>query len=489
MSDPKTPNETPETQVSDTDQASEMVSGEPNVDRKDQIEDAEILGEANDQSDQDPGSETTADSEGADPKSDPTDTEPDDADTLAADQDTPQDETASAEAQAADVTDEAADRDAMSDNDPTPEPEPTPEIEPVATAQPEKVTETIVQKNGFWGVFLGGAVAAGLGFGLCYYLVAQGTLTTGDRETFEAERAQISALEGQFGALQTEVQALAGAPATDPRVDAVTGAVETVEATLAQVQGELDAVQAEIGAQTGLLANLEAQMEAIAALPEGTDTVDNAAMAALQATLAQQQSENEAMQSRLAEMASAAQAEMDAVRERAGELQSETQAAVDEASNRAFVAGLTAALENGSAFGPAMSALTVAAPDALSAVAETGVETLLDLQRQFPAAARDGLAASLRATVSDDPADRVFAFLRAQVGARSLEPREGDDPDAVLSRAQEAVNTGQLDVALTELTALPEDGQAAMASWIGAAQARIDALAALDTLAADINSN
>lgn len=506
MSDPKTPSETPETPVSDTDQVSEMAAGDPIVDRKDEIEDAEILDDATSETSPDAErSEPLEDSDDTDPKSDQAETELDEVDTPDADAEVTGDDPALTEAHDTDVRDDTPDQTAASDADATEMPSETdtttsdiepeieapsiPEADPVAAKPPEKIIETIVQKNSFWSVFLGGVVAAGLGFGLCYYLVAQGTLQTAETETFDAERAQISALEGQFGALQSEVQTLAGMPATDPRVDAVAGAVETVEATLAEVQGELGAVQAEIEAQTGLLANLEAQMEAIAALPEGTDTVDNAAVAALQATLAQQQEENAAMQARLSEMASAAQAEMDAVRERAGELQSETQAAVDDASNRAFVAGLTAALENGSGFAPAIGALTLPAPDALSAVAETGVETLLDLQRQFPAAAREGLAESLKATVSDDPADRVFAFLRAQVGARSLEPREGDDPDAVLSRAQEAVNTGQLDVALSELAALPEEGQAAMASWIGAAQARVDALAALDTLAADINSN
>jgi hypothetical protein len=502
VSDPKTPNETDKDQVSDTDHVAETSDPETGPPHKTEIEDAEILDESRADGD-------TPDT--ADTAQDPTDTDTDWRDT----EDTP-----TSEDQARDsdepLTDRDADPDEIKDQDAStessdhrddPAPEPVPETA-ATTPPPEK-------KSGFMGPFLGGVVAAGVGFGACYYLVTSGILPSGqEMPTFDAERAQLTSLQEQTGALQPEIQALAGASAADPRVDTLTGTIEGLETSLTQLQSEIGTVQGEIAGQADLLANLESQMsnvaeqlEAIAALPEGTGTADTAALAALQTTLAQQQAENEAMQARLAEltsaaqaesaalqarlseMASAAEAEMEAVREQAGALQSETQAAVDQAANRAFVAGLSAALENGSAFAPAMASVTMPVPEPLSAVAETGVETLLELQRQFPAAARAGLSASLKATVSDNPTDRVVAFLRTQVGARSLEPREGDDPDAVLSRAQGAVDSGQLEAALAEIATLPEAGQAAMASWTGAAQARVDALAALATLAADMNTN
>jgi hypothetical protein len=71
--------------------------------------------------------------------------------------------------------------------------------------------------------------------------------------------------------------------------------------------------------------------------------------------------------------------------------------------------------------------------------------------------------------------------------ARSVIPREGDDPDAVLSRAEAAVKGGDIDVALTELEALPEVAQEAMADWTAKARLRAEALGAAFGLAQDLN--
>lgn len=517
MSDPKTPNETPEDQVSDTDHAPESLEAEAAPKQDDVIEDAEILDEqpgdavAEEETaeiadgTEEPAEETTEENAET---SDETTSEDSFTDDVSGDEtptgETPDDAGASDETPIDDMPAEAEAAAEAETPTEAPEPEPLPDPEPIAAKQaepaPQPAPVVVQKKGGFMAPFLGGVIAAGLGFGLCYYLVGEGIIGTEDNS---AEIAKIGGLESSIAALQSELATVAAAPSEDPRVDAIAGAVESVEGTVSSVadqigtlQGELGTLQSEISAQTGLISNLEEQMAAIAALPEGTETADSAAMAALQATLAQQQEENAAMQARLAEAAAAAQAqmeaaqaEMEAVRTQAGALQSETQSAVDEASNRAFVSNLSAALENGSSFAGAVDGITVPVPEALSTVAAGGVETLLDLQRQFPAAARAGLAESLKATVGDKPQDRVFAFLRAQVGARSLEAREGDDPDAILSRAQEAVNAGQLEAALAEIAALPAEGQSAMGAWIGAAQARVDAIAALDALATEINSN
>jgi hypothetical protein len=73
--------------------------------------------------------------------------------------------------------------------------------------------------------------------------------------------------------------------------------------------------------------------------------------------------------------------------------------------------------------------------------------------------------------------------LTRALGARSVAPREGDDPDAVLSRAEAAIKAGDLNATLTELDTLPEEAQAAIADWRAAADARVAARAAADALA------
>lgn len=82
--------------------------------------------------------------------------------------------------------------------------------------------------------------------------------------------------------------------------------------------------------------------------------------------------------------------------------------------------------------------------------------------------------------------ERLTAFLQAQTGARSLAPREGDGPDAVLSRAGAALDAGNLQAALTEMDALPEPGQVAMADWRRLADIRLAASAAAAELSATL---
>ena len=118
-------------------------------------------------------------------------------------------------------------------------------------------------------------------------------------------------------------------------------------------------------------------------------------------------------------------------------------------------------------------------------MAEDGVPTQAELEADFPDAARAALAA-VRAETGDLPGS-VGDFFRTQLGIRSLEPREGDDADAILSRADAAVSEGRLDAALSEIAGLPEVAQSALSDWTARAEARRDALAAADAMSAELN--
>ena len=119
---------------------------------------------------------------------------------------------------------------------------------------------------------------------------------------------------------------------------------------------------------------------------------------------------------------------------------------------------------------------------ALRDVAADGVASLNALQNDFPDQARAALAAA-RAGGVDDGQQGLGGFLKRSLGARSVAPREGNDPDAVLSRAEAAIKTGDLTSTLIELDTLPEEAQAAIADWRAAADARVAARAATDALA------
>ena len=108
------------------------------------------------------------------------------------------------------------------------------------------------------------------------------------------------------------------------------------------------------------------------------------------------------------------------------------------------------------------------------------------LRAGFAPAARDALTASLAETAGGSFWNRTTAFLRSQTGARSLTPRAGSDPDAILSRAEAALGAGDLGAALTEVAALPPAGQARMAEWQGLAERRLAAAQAIAAMAAQV---
>jgi hypothetical protein len=83
----------------------------------------------------------------------------------------------------------------------------------------------------------------------------------------------------------------------------------------------------------------------------------------------------------------------------------------------------------------------------------------------------------------------VGGFLKRQLGARSVAPRDGSDPDAVLSRAEAAVRDGRVGAALTELETLPPEVQSAMEDWLAQARTRADAEQAVQDLSERLTAN
>ena len=259
----------------------------------------------------------------------------------------------------------------------------------------------------------------------------------------------------------------------------------------AEEQAAFDALAIQIAAVNEKLDALDARISQL--VTEGITVVggeDGAAvaeeLARMQAALSQQRAENEAVQEELAAIAARASAEIEAAEARAAELQAAADAQAAQAVTQAAVARMVAASETGAPFSRALTELVAlgASAEALEGVAETGIPTLQQLQRSFPETARAGLSESLKATMGDGVGERFGAFLRAQVGARSLEAREGTDPDAILSRAEAALRSGDVETTLSEIASLPEAGQAAMADWVAQADARLSALSALDALLA-----
>lgn len=362
-------------------------------------------------------------------------------------------------------------------SDPVSEPKPAPaESEPVeATPAPiasEAAREEVVEKPAavrrvsVLPMVLGGFVAAALGFG-----VAQVVPTGWPLAEVSTLSAEVKGQSEQFAALAAKVTDLANVPA--PKLDPSWGdRLTKVEEALAALPPAPDT-----SALMQRLDALEQQISGLSALPVGTASpVDGAGLARIQAELDALKTSGAALDAKMVE----AGLQLDSIKV-------EAQAVVLQAARRAAAHQLLAAVDSGAPFGSALADLAGNdLPEILTARAQTGIPSLQSLRETFPDAARAALDASLRATSSDSWADRASVFLRGQTGARSLVPREGTDPDAVFSRAEAALSAGDLSVAMTELEGLPDVGKAAMADWLAFARQRLDAVAAVQALAASV---
>ncbi|MBP1805115.1 COG4223 family protein [Rubellimicrobium aerolatum] len=371
------------------------------------------------------------------------------------------------------------------------------------------------RRGGFGALLLGGMIAAVLGAGAAWF--AQDRLgllparTTPELEArlaaLEArplpDGAAVEALAARLDRVEAQVAALdesAGPIDLAPLRAEIAGAAQAAETRAAALEQRLAAVEARPAAPTGGQAPLGSLAAPQAAPPATTAAGPDASALrdAVLATLEPRLSGTEAAVTELraglddldarlgaAESASAAAVE-EARAASAAATELETRATTAQARTRAAtaLAAAQAALDAGEPLEPALGQLRAAGvevPEALSARAAEGVPTLAALRDDFPEAARAALSVARDDGLVGDGSG-VVGFLREQLSVRSVTPRAGQDPDAVLSRAEAQLAQGNLSVALGEVEALPEPVRAAMDGWIAQARARADATAALDAL-------
>jgi hypothetical protein len=331
---------------------------------------------------------------------------------------------------------------------------------------------------------IGGALAAVFGFGLAQVVPNGWPLQGVDRleATVAEQAALIATQQAELARLGIELEAVAVQAAPDPAL------AERLAAMEAAIPAPYD--DAALAAR---MAAIEDRLTAIEALPQDGSGASPAAIAAQGAALAALEAEvaglrgNAGSASDIEAAAEAAEARLAEAEARATELRAAAEADAAQATMRAALRQIAVALEAGGPYATALAAFDPAVvPATLAEGAETGLPTLSDLQAGFPDAARAALAASLQADMGEGWGDRLGSFLRSQTGARSLTPREGSDPDAVLSRAEAALAEGRIADSLTEVTGLPEVGQQAMAAWVAMAERHEAGAAALQALQATV---
>ena len=154
---------------------------------------------------------------------------------------------------------------------------------------------------------------------------------------------------------------------------------------------------------------------------------------------------------------------------------------------------IQAAVESGASYTVALDDLAAATniglPASLVENAPNGVASLSILQKQFPVAARAALKLAREEQGLAEGENGVLAFLKTQLGVRSLNAKGGGSADAVLSRAQAAVDVGDFAVALSEIATLSSVGQDALQGWSLVATLRLQVLAALQEFSSTFTGN
>jgi hypothetical protein len=361
--------------------------------------------------------------------------------------------------------------------------DPGPAQEPPAGG-PQDPDPVVIRKGGALSMVFGGVIAAAIGFGGGYYYsfeylgrsydpAALETLREDMQSRLESLRTETTAAvqdqSDRISALSRDIEAIE--PADPPDLSGLRTAQEEIQATVSTLSERMAQTEDRVASLRQRLTELEqrpvtegASQEAIAAY--------EAELQALQDAMAQQRAEIEEMTAEAQQMEENAEQQARATR------------------RRAALARIRTALDTGKGFAAALAELEAAggsAPGALSAVAEDGVPTLSELQDSFPDAARAALAAARDAAARSGETGSLTAFLRNQLGARSLEPRAGDDPDAILSRAGAALREGRLSAALAEIDDLPDVARAELDGWAERARQRLQAVAAARQLSEESN--
>ena len=381
--------------------------------------------------------------------------------------------------------------------EPTSAPDPVPT--PAAVAEPARGMSTLV----------GGAIAACLGAGAMYFADTQGWLgnnidMTAFEQTIKTQTDDIAALQTALAAAQAQTETVqktleTSLPDLSPlqtAIDGLTAADTETAAAVTELKTLLTQTQSSLTATDTRLGELEVQPIPKAELPKEVVTAYETQLASILATI-----EGRFTEMQTAQTALISGLETD-IRGRLTEIETAQSAAVatEEAARLAAQTAMaaaaavqvSAALDSGEAFADPLATIaenaSLEVPQVLTDLAAEGATSLADLQSSFPDAARTALAASADAAVEDGSVSPLTSFFATQLGARSLEPREGNSPDAILSRAEALVGQADIQGALAELGNLPPEGQEPFADWIAPATALHDAKLAAADLVAQLNN-
>lgn len=350
---------------------------------------------------------------------------------------------------------------------------PSDNIEVESTETPDPGQE---RKSVFFPILLGGIVAGGIGFGAHYFLPFLDRTEPPEAVDLTPLETENAAQSAAIEKLSAELSALPEMPNYSEEISAITARIDTKFEEFDGLRSELDLLQAE-------LQELAARpMQS--ALPEEAIAAYEGALADLQTKLADERAA-------ISQIAAEARAEITAAQEAATASEIAAIRLTQKASARASLGQIMSAIETGNRFSGALAELQEnhdgEIPSVLFAVADEGVVSIDGLMDRFTPAAR--LSLQIARSTSANEEGGITAFLKTQLGIRSITPQEGNSPDAILSRAGAAVADNQIQNALAEIETLPQEAQAPFADWVNQAKTRQDAIDAAETLRDALRAN
>ncbi|MFS4436592.1 hypothetical protein ACMA5I_00105 [Paracoccaceae bacterium GXU_MW_L88] len=197
-----------------------------------------------------------------------------------------------------------------------------------------------------------------------------------------------------------------------------------------------------------------------------------------------------AIAQRIEEVEATTQQRLSEAEEQVAASEEAAQAAETRAEGLQLAETIQSAIEEGAGYQEPLGeleALGVSIPAPLSENAG-GVEAVSTLLDGFDALARDAISAAQR-DVGGDSSNSITGFLQSRISVRSIEPTEGNTPDAILSRVEGHVTNDEMGAAMEEAEALPSAARDVMAEWLERAGARADAKNGLSTLMQSLSSN
>lgn len=277
-------------------------------------------------------------------------------------------------------------------------------------------------------------------------------------------------LPGPLGFLGPK--AVPGPAPVATRSDALAGTVGALSARMDALDRKLTELDADPGravAPAGGDTDLRAQVQALA---QKLQTIDST----VQSARAEPQAQD------LSSQIGALSARLDQIAADQKKLAADQQSAADARQRVALglaIGNLEGALLTGRPYARELEAVRSLAPQGadlstLSAWAETGAPTVVDLAARFPAVADRAVQAERQAGARGW-LGRLWARLRTLVIVRPVGDVAGTSTEAVLARAQARLDRGDLDGAVREASALQGPAAATVAPWLADARTRLAA--------------